>query len=152
MKLIVGLGNPGARYRNTRHNVGFQVLDAIATRWGVAFDREKFEGLVAVAGRGAQRVMLLKPLTYMNRSGIAVAQVYTELQNDREILGICHKRGIKAAELALLDRSLASLARAASAAGVRVVAGDTKVVQRGQGGGLHRRFDERGAASAGHRA
>lgn len=74
MKLIVGLGNPGPKYRNTRHNVGFQVLDLLAARWGVAFDREKFQGLIATASCGSENVLLLKPLTYMNRSGLAVAE------------------------------------------------------------------------------
>lgn len=74
MKLIVGLGNPGPRYRNTRHNVGYQVLDLLAARWGVAFDREKHQGLVASVRLGAENILLLKPLTYMNRSGLSVAE------------------------------------------------------------------------------
>jgi PTH1 family peptidyl-tRNA hydrolase len=73
VKLIVGLGNPGPKYRNTRHNVGFQVLDRLAVRWGASFDREKFQGLIATCSCGSENVMLLKPLTYMNRSGTAVA-------------------------------------------------------------------------------
>jgi PTH1 family peptidyl-tRNA hydrolase len=74
VKLIVGLGNPGTRYRNTRHNVGYQVLDLLAARWGVAFDREKYQGLVASVRLGAENILLLKPLTYMNRSGLSVAE------------------------------------------------------------------------------
>lgn len=74
MKLIVGLGNPGPRYRNTRHNVGYQVLDLLAARWGVAFDREKYQGLVASVRLGDENILLLKPLTYMNRSGLSVAE------------------------------------------------------------------------------
>jgi PTH1 family peptidyl-tRNA hydrolase len=74
VKLIVGLGNPGSRYRNTRHNVGYQVLDLLADRWGVAFDREKYQGLVASVRLGAENILLLKPLTYMNRSGLSVAE------------------------------------------------------------------------------
>ncbi len=86
MKLIVGLGNPGPRYRNTRHNVGFQVLDLLAVRMGAAFDREKFHGLLAVSGQGAKCVMLLKPLTYMNRSGIAVAEAARNKVTDMDDL------------------------------------------------------------------
>lgn len=73
MKLIVGLGNPGPQYRNTRHNVGFLVVEELARRWGVAFDQEKHSALLARAQRGGSVVWLLKPLTFMNRSGIAVA-------------------------------------------------------------------------------
>jgi PTH1 family peptidyl-tRNA hydrolase len=72
MRLIVGLGNPGARYENTRHNVGFMVLD----RWLAAHPtlqwREQFGGLTADLSLPAGRVLLLKPLTFMNRSGQSV--------------------------------------------------------------------------------
>jgi PTH1 family peptidyl-tRNA hydrolase len=72
--LIVGLGNPGPRYRNTRHNVGFMALDRLAEELGGSFDREKFQGLVAEARHADAKVLLLKPLTFMNNSGQAVAQ------------------------------------------------------------------------------
>ncbi|NUM52147.1 MAG: aminoacyl-tRNA hydrolase [Candidatus Hydrogenedentes bacterium] len=74
MKLIVGLGNPGQQYRNTRHNVGFRVLDEVAVRLGVRFDQEKYDGLLAIASHEGERLMLLKPLTYMNLSGTSVAK------------------------------------------------------------------------------
>jgi peptidyl-tRNA hydrolase, PTH1 family len=73
IKLVVGLGNPGTEYRETRHNVGFQVIDELARRWGVEQWREAFEGLVTRASRNAETVWLCKPLTYMNLSGRAVA-------------------------------------------------------------------------------
>lgn len=73
MKLIVGLGNPGPAYRNTRHNVGFQVMDRLADALGVAFSREKFRGQIAEAQVARQKVLLLKPLTFMNKSGESVA-------------------------------------------------------------------------------
>jgi PTH1 family peptidyl-tRNA hydrolase len=73
MKLIVGLGNPGKRYEKTRHNVGFEVLDALAVRNGAAPSREKFDGLVADATLAGQRALLLWPQTLMNRSGASVA-------------------------------------------------------------------------------
>lgn len=72
-KVIVGLGNPGAEYAMTRHNVGWWLLDRLADAWGLG--RFKREGQAAVAaGRAPQgRVRLVKPLTYMNRSGAVVA-------------------------------------------------------------------------------
>jgi PTH1 family peptidyl-tRNA hydrolase len=73
MKLVVGLGNPGAEYRDTRHNVGFQVIDELARRWGVEQWREAFESLAVKSVRDGEAVWLCKPLTYMNLSGRAVA-------------------------------------------------------------------------------
>jgi len=65
-KVILGLGNPGERYRDTRHNVGFLVVDELARRWGLRLDREECGSLV-----GGQDVLLVQPQTYMNRSGWA---------------------------------------------------------------------------------
>jgi len=77
-KMIVGLGNPGPEYARNRHNIGFQVVDQLAKRHGLAFD--KFQkrarlvvGAIALPGDAAQRVLLAKPMTYMNVSGEAVA-------------------------------------------------------------------------------
>ena len=72
MQLIVGLGNPGDKYRNNRHNVGFMALDAIAARHGIGPFRSKFSGLVAEGTIDGSRVVLLKPQTYMNNSGDSV--------------------------------------------------------------------------------
>ena len=74
MKLIVGLGNPGAEYDGTRHNVGFDVVDAVASRWRVDFQSAPVDALVArtyPVGEG-EIVLLAKPLTFMNLSGHAV--------------------------------------------------------------------------------
>jgi len=84
VKLVVGLGNPGPHYAESRHNIGFLVLDELARRWRLeppACDRH-FEGLVAEAQRGPRRVLLLKPLTYMNLSGrsVAAAQRFYRLE------------------------------------------------------------------------
>jgi len=73
-KLIVGLGNPGPRYRNTRHNVGFMVLDELARALEVEYSREKFGGLFTEARHEGAKVLLLKPLTFMNNSGASVAR------------------------------------------------------------------------------
>lgn len=73
MKLVVGLGNPGPEYRETRHNVGFRVVDELARRWGLDGWRESFDALTARTVRGGEPVMLAKPVTFMNLSGRAVA-------------------------------------------------------------------------------
>jgi PTH1 family peptidyl-tRNA hydrolase len=77
VKLVVGLGNPGPRYAESRHNVGFAVLDELVRRWKPgepSYDRH-FEGLIVEAQRGNERLLLLRPLTYMNLSGRSVAAV-----------------------------------------------------------------------------
>ncbi|PYQ54662.1 MAG: aminoacyl-tRNA hydrolase [Acidobacteria bacterium] len=75
MKLVVGLGNPGERYRRTRHNAGFMVVDALASRAGAPRGREEADAWVAEAEVGGEDVRLAKPLTFMNRSGVAVARL-----------------------------------------------------------------------------
>ena len=72
--IIVGLGNPGEEYRNTRHNAGFLTVDALADRLGAHIDRMKFHALTTEVTIGDSRVLLLKPMTYMNESGIAVSE------------------------------------------------------------------------------
>lgn len=75
MHLIVGLGNPGDKYRRNRHNIGFMAVDAIARRHGFPAFREKYQGLIAEGSIDGERVLLLKPQTYMNSSGDSVQQV-----------------------------------------------------------------------------
>ena len=72
--LVVGLGNPGKEYAETRHNVGFRCIDYLAETLGAKVDRAKFHALVGEATIGAARVLLVKPQTYMNLSGTAVAE------------------------------------------------------------------------------
>ena len=72
MKLIIGLGNPGKLYEHTRHNIGFDIIDALANKWGAPLNQTKFNGMYAVVHRPEGKVMLLKPLTYMNLSGECV--------------------------------------------------------------------------------
>jgi len=73
MKLIVGLGNPGKSYEATRHNVGFHVVDRLARKWAIGVTRRRHEGLCGEGGFCGEKVILLKPQTYMNRSGQSVA-------------------------------------------------------------------------------
>jgi PTH1 family peptidyl-tRNA hydrolase len=72
--LVVGLGNPGDKYYNTRHNAGFLMMDYIAERSGIRVDRAKYKALVGDGDLGGRRVLLMKPQTFMNNSGEAVAE------------------------------------------------------------------------------
>ncbi len=72
MKLIVGLGNPGGEYDETRHNIGFQVIDELKQQFSHAVFDKKFKGLVTRARIGGEDAILLKPMTYMNLSGESV--------------------------------------------------------------------------------
>lgn len=74
MKLIVGLGNPGAEYAHHRHNIGFMAVDAIAAHHRLPPWRKKFSGLITEGDLGSKRALLLKPQTYMNDSGRAVQE------------------------------------------------------------------------------
>ncbi len=72
MKMVIGLGNPGKQYEKTRHNIGFQVIDELADRLGATSMQSKFNGMYTVIHRPEGKVMLVKPLTYMNLSGECV--------------------------------------------------------------------------------
>ncbi|MFN3351528.1 aminoacyl-tRNA hydrolase [Pseudorhodoplanes sp.] len=74
MYLVVGLGNPGARYAGNRHNIGFMVVDAIAKRHGFAPWRRRFQGVATEGNLGGKKTLLLLPGTFMNESGRAVAE------------------------------------------------------------------------------
>mgnify|MGYP001802979008 FL=1 len=74
--MIVGLGNPGDKYTHTRHNVGFEIIDALASRWQITLSQNrKFRGLYGEGRSRNRKVVLLKPQTYMNHSGQAVQAV-----------------------------------------------------------------------------
>ncbi len=75
-RLIVGLGNPGAKYDRTRHNIGFDLIDQLAKRWQIPVsDQKRFQGLVGEGWVNRQKIVLLKPQTFMNLSGQAVRSV-----------------------------------------------------------------------------
>ena len=75
MFLIVGLGNPGREYENTRHNIGFAAIDIIAEKYNIDVNRTKFKGVFGEGFINGQKVILLKPATYMNLSGESVADI-----------------------------------------------------------------------------
>ncbi|RKF48523.1 aminoacyl-tRNA hydrolase [Bacillus wiedmannii] len=72
MKLIVGLGNPGREYELTRHNIGFMAIDELAKRWNISLNEQKFKGVFGAGFVNGEKVILLKPLTYMNLSGESI--------------------------------------------------------------------------------
>ncbi|GAB4268296.1 aminoacyl-tRNA hydrolase [Thermincola ferriacetica] len=72
MKLIVGLGNPGKEYEFTRHNIGFLVLEQLAEKWGIAVNKNRFKSLFGEGVFQEDKIVLLKPQTFMNLSGQAV--------------------------------------------------------------------------------
>jgi len=90
MKLVVGLGNPGMKYERSRHNVGFDVVDQLARTNGGEPFRNAFDGSVSGCVVDGQRVYLLKPLTYMNRSGASVRKAtdFYKIQLE-EVLIVC---------------------------------------------------------------
>jgi PTH1 family peptidyl-tRNA hydrolase len=90
MYLIVGLGNPGNRYDNTRHNAGFVVVDRLAERWGCSVDKKQLGALVAKARIGNEPVVLAKPQSFMNRSGHPVASLLGYYKVDPAKLIVIH--------------------------------------------------------------
>lgn len=74
MQLFVGLGNPGSKYEKTRHNIGFMAVDAIADAHGFSSESKRFQGLLREGRIGSEKILLLKPQTYMNESGRSVGE------------------------------------------------------------------------------
>ncbi len=79
MRLLIGLGNPGPRYFGTRHNLGFELVDRFAARHGIAVNAGRCHGQYGEGALGDQRVALFKPMTFMNLSGSAVAEILQAL-------------------------------------------------------------------------
>ena len=90
MKLIVGLGNPGKKYENTRHNTGFAVIDKTLTKLNVELDKNKFNADYTMINRNGEKIYILKPLTYMNLSGEAVAPFMKYFGIEPEDLVVVH--------------------------------------------------------------
>lgn len=86
LKLIVGLGNPGKKYELTRHNIGFWSIDLLSKRWGIPLNKEKWKGIVGEGVVNGEKVILLKPMTYMNLSGESIRPAMDWLKVDLEDL------------------------------------------------------------------
>ena len=90
MRLVVGLGNPGAKYARNRHNVGFMAADVVAIRYHFPAYRAKFKGELAEGEIAGERVLLLKPQTFMNESGLSVAEAARFLKIAPEQVIVMH--------------------------------------------------------------
>ena len=106
MKLVVGLGNPGPEYDNTRHNVGFEVVDRVARRWAepaASVARNKFSGLLLEAMIDEEKILLLKPLTFMNLSGQAIVEAvhFYKLSPEDDLLVIVDDTALACGSLRL---------------------------------------------------
>jgi len=90
MKLFIGLGNPGAKYAGNRHNIGYMAVDRIAAEHGFGPWRARFQGLVAEGSLGGEKVVLLKPETFMNLSGQSVGEAQRFFKLPPEDLVVFH--------------------------------------------------------------
>lgn len=90
MKLIVGLGNPGKKYENTRHNTGFAVIDKTLAKLNVELDKNKFNADYTMINRNGEKIYILKPLTYMNLSGEAIVPFMKYFGIEPEDLVVVH--------------------------------------------------------------
>ena len=86
MYIIAGLGNPGRKYENTRHNMGFIAVDLLAEKYGIKVDKIKFKALVGEGRIAGQKVLLVKPQTYMNLAGESIREVMSFYKEDIENL------------------------------------------------------------------
>lgn len=86
MYYIVGLGNPGIQYENTRHNAGFITIDYLARKYSIDVRKIKFKSLIGQGVISGQKVMLVKPQTYMNNSGEAIREIYKYFDFDHDKL------------------------------------------------------------------
>ncbi len=102
MKAIVGLGNPGFRYRSTRHNAGFMAAEMLARRSGIRLRERLFSSLCGKGNVGGERVLVAEPLTYMNRSGKAVRVIVEKnLMDLRDLLVISDDKDIELGRIKL---------------------------------------------------
>lgn len=90
MDVIVGLGNPGQRYRHTRHNIGFEVIDALAQRHHIVMRQREADALCGTGYIGQRAVLCAKPQTYMNASGQSVAPLVQRYVRQGELLIVVH--------------------------------------------------------------
>ncbi len=108
MKIIVGLGNEGKQYASTFHNMGFMAADRFAEKLGAKFDRKECDSNVAVCYRGGEKIIIAKPLTFMNLSGVAVKQLLKKYKAEpKDLLVLYDDLDIPAASIRVRMRGSA---------------------------------------------
>ena len=90
MLLFVGLGNPTPDSENNRHNVGFKIIDSINKKFGLSKQKPKFKGLLTTGNVGNQKIYAIKPLTFMNNSGICIRELIEYFKTDAEDVIVFH--------------------------------------------------------------
>ena len=90
MLLLVGLGNPGSNYTNTRHNIGFKIIDAINNHFKLSKQKPKFKGLLTTGNIDEKKIYAIKPLTFMNNSGICIRELIEYFKIDAEDVIVFH--------------------------------------------------------------
>ncbi|MCR4927878.1 MAG: aminoacyl-tRNA hydrolase [Lachnospiraceae bacterium] len=109
MKIIAGLGNPGDKYVGTRHNIGYDVVDRIALDYKIDIHERKFKGLVGSGYIEGEKVVLVKPLTYMNLSGECIREVtdFYKIDVNEDLLIICDDINLEKGQLRLREKGSA---------------------------------------------
>ena len=90
MLLLVGLGNPGSNYTNTRHNIGFKIIDAINAHFKLSKQKPKFKGLLTTGNIDEKKIYAIKPLTFMNNSGTAIKELIDYFKIDPKNVIVFH--------------------------------------------------------------
>ena len=90
MLLLVGLGNPGSNYTNTRHNIGFKIIDAINLHFKLSKQKPKFKGLLTTGNIESKKIYAIKPLTFMNNSGICIRELIEYFKINAEDVIVFH--------------------------------------------------------------
>ena len=90
MLLLVGLGNPGSDYTNTRHNIGFKIIDAINSHFKLSKQKPKFKGLLTTGNIDEKKIYAIKPLTFMNNSGTAIKELIDYFKIDAKDVIVFH--------------------------------------------------------------
>ncbi|MCL2368277.1 MAG: aminoacyl-tRNA hydrolase [Oscillospiraceae bacterium] len=140
--LVACLGNPGEQYRETRHNVGFLTADLLGQQWDTPVKRAKFSALTGIALVGDEKVMILKPQTYMNRSGDAVYMAMRSFQIPTErIIVVTDDTALEPGRLRIRRRGSPGGHNGLKSIGIRLRSEDFPRVKIGVGGPPHPDYD-----------